>query len=126
MLLQLLRRRRIHLLRQQTKYYVARFVPHRIPRPPPGIFVRLPPTVFRRNQRVMACEAREFRIFWPHIFFVVAVALPSPTQSFQRSAQLHGLPGAPIPHATPCSVLDGLTRRRLAGRLPMTGFDRRK
>src|ERR1700682_4108781 len=62
---QLLRVRRIDLLRQQSEHRITRAVPCRIARTPPDVAMFLPPTVFRRPQRMVTSYTRKLRILRP-------------------------------------------------------------
>src|SRR5712664_4013314 len=85
----------------------------------PAVTMLLPPTLFRRPQRVMAREARKLGIFRPYLFLVVAFILREPRQPLHGRAQLHGLARAPFAHANPRGILNRFPWLGFARRLPM-------
>src|SRR5712664_1903740 len=90
----------------------------------PAVTVLLPPTLFRRPQRVMAREAGKLGILRPHVFLVVAFILRAPRQPLHCRAQLYCLARAPFAHPNPRGILDRFPRLGFARRLPMSRHHR--
>src|SRR5437016_12621761 len=78
---QLLRVRRIDLLREHSANRVSGAVPCRIAGPPPNVAMFLPPTGFRRPQRMVTSYTGTLRILLPHILFIGAFILRPPPPS---------------------------------------------
>src|SRR5260370_11497907 len=81
---QLLRVRRIDLLRQHSEHRITRAVPCRIAGTPPNVAMCLPPTVFLPPQRMSRSDTGKLRILRPHIPFISALILRAPHQSLHR------------------------------------------
>src|SRR6267378_543518 len=121
---QLLRVRRIDLLRQQSEHRVPRTVPCRIAGTPPNVAMFLPPTVLRWPQRMVTSDTGKLRIFRPLVLLVEPFAFRAPSQPLHRRAQLHGLSGAPLAYLGPRGILNRVARLRFPRNLPVTRHHR--